>query len=545
MNKDTFGPILAVRGLTVDFGNGIRAVDSIDFEVQPGEIVALVGESGSGKSVTSMSILGLLPKNANRTGSISFEGTELTTLSQRELRSVRGQGISMIFQDPVAALNPVLSIGFQLGEAVRHHNANLTRAEVTARTVELLATVEIPDPVRRLGHYPHQLSGGQCQRVVIAMALAGEPRLLIADEPTTALDVTVQAEVLEVLRRLHDKLGMTILMITHDMAVVADIADRVIIMKTGKIVESNDAPRLFSHPEAAYTRQLLSAVPRFGEKEDEAPGPRGIPVLQIRDLVVNYGSRLHPFRAVDGVSLDVHAGEIVALVGESGSGKTTVGRCALGLAHASSGTITVGGIQLDGHLRRAELTQMRKRVGVIFQNPAASVDPRKTVGEIVGEPLRALEGLKGVELRNRVNRLLHSVDLPDWIDRYPHEVSGGQLQRVAIARAIALDPQLLIADEPTSALDVSVQAKVLDLFRELQLRLGFGCLFISHNLAVVDTLCDRVAVMSKGRLVEEGTRHQVLRTPTDPYTRHLIDSCPVPDPVLQRERREVALAGRP
>jgi len=538
-------PILSVRDLFVDFGAGKQAnpaVGGIDFDVMPGEILALVGESGSGKSVTAMSILGLLPKNATRTGSIRFEGRNLVDLSEKELHAVRGQGISMVFQDPVAALNPVLAIGFQLSEAVKKNDPTLSRADVNAKCVELLTMVEISDPGSRLRYYPHQLSGGQCQRIVIAMALAGEPRLLIADEPTTALDVTVQAEVLDVLRRLHDKLGTSILIITHDMGVVADLADRVVIMRGGKIVETNDVQGLFSNPKAAYTQELLAAVPRFGEKTESSIVPQGTLVLDVRDLVVEYGSRLsNRFRAVDGVSLQVFSGEIVALVGESGSGKTTIGRCALGLAPITAGTITVAGAQL-GHVTRAELTEMRKRVGFVFQNPAASVDPRHTIGDIVGEPLRALGGLRGPALRNRVQNLLKSVDLPgNWSDRYPHEVSGGQLQRVAIARAVALDPQLLIADEPTSALDVSVQAKVLDLFRELQKRLGFGCLFISHNLAVVDNLCDRIAVMSKGTLVEQGERQKVFRSPEHPYTRRLIDSCPVPNPDEQRLRREARL----
>ncbi|HEY9471166.1 MAG TPA: ABC transporter ATP-binding protein [Propionibacteriaceae bacterium] len=539
-------PILAVRDLVVDFRvdrKPVRAVDGVSFDVMPGEILALVGESGSGKSVTAMSILGLLPDNATREGSIRFGGRNLADLSAKELTAVRGGDISMVFQDPIAALNPVFTIGFQLGEAIRLRDSSLTSAQVAATSVELLALVGIPDPVGRLHYYPHQLSGGQCQRIMIAMALAGEPRLLIADEPTTALDVTVQAEILDVLRRLHGQLGTSIVIITHDMGVVADLADRVVVMRHGRLVETNDVRGLFEFPEAAYTRELLAAVPRFGEKADSETAEKGELVLDVKNLVVEFGFRLRSrFRAVDDVSLQVHAGEFTALVGESGSGKTTIGRCAIGLVPITSGSVTVAGVEL-GTARRAQVREMRKRVGVVFQNPASSLDPRLTIGAIVAEPLRVLTRMRGVDLNNRVRHLLDSVELPgDWSDRYPRELSGGQLQRVSIARAVALDPLLLIADEPTSALDVSVQSKVLDLFRELQRSLGFACLFISHNLAVVDTLCDNVAVMRKGVLVEQGRREQVFRAPQHEYTRHLIDSCPVPDPDEQRGRREARVA---
>ena len=539
-------PILAVRDLVVDFRvdrKPFRAVNGVNFDVMPGEILAIVGESGSGKSVTAMSVLGLLPDNATRTGSIRFGGKDLVDMSQKELTALRGGDISMIFQDPIAALNPVFTIGFQLGEAVRLHDPSLNHSKVDAKSVELLTLVGIPDPAGRLGYYPHQLSGGQCQRIMIAMALAGESQLLIADEPTTALDVTVQAEVLDVLRDLHGKLGTSIVIITHDMGVVADLADRVVVMRQGQPVETNDVHSLFARPEAAYTRELLAAVPKFGENTASSAVNKGELVLDIEDLVVEFGFRLrNRFRAVDKVSLQVHAGEIAALVGESGSGKTTIGRCAVGLTPITSGRISVAGVELS-HAHRSDIMEMRKRVGVVFQNPATSLDPRLTIGAIVAEPLRVLTNLRGAPLRKRVAELLDSVELRgDWSERYPREMSGGQLQRVSIARAVALDPLLLIADEPTSALDVSVQAKVLDLFRELQQRLGFACLFISHNLAVVDTLCDRVAVMRKGVLVEQGDRQEVFRNPKHEYTHHLIESCPVPDPDEQRERREARLA---
>ena len=443
-------PILAVRDLVVDFRvdrKPFRAVNGVNFDVMPGEILAIVGESGSGKSVTAMSVLGLLPDNATRTGSIRFGGKDLVDMSQKELTALRGGDISMIFQDPIAALNPVFTIGFQLGEAVRLHDPSLNHSTGDAKSVELLTLVGIPDPAGRLGYYPHQLSGGQCQRIMIAMALAGESQLLIADEPTTALDVTVQAEVLDVLRDLHGKLGTSIVIITHDMGVVADLADRVVVMRQGQPVETNDVYSLFARPEAAYTRELLAAVPIFGENTASSAVNKGELVLDIEDLVVEFGFRLrNRFRAVDKVSLQVHAGEIAALVGESGSGKTTIGRCAVGLTPITSGRISVAGVELS-HAHRSDIREMRKRVGVVFQNPATSLDPRLTIGAIVAEPLRVLTNLRGAPLRKRVAELLDSVELRgDWSERYPREMSGGQLQRVSIARAVALDPLLLIAD---------------------------------------------------------------------------------------------------
>jgi len=541
-------PLLSITDLTIDFtvdGEASRAVDGVSIDVWPGEVLAVVGESGSGKSVSAMAVLGLLPDNARVSGSIRFGETELLGLDEAAYRQIRGRRIAMVFQDPQAALNPVFSIGFQIAEAVRHQDPTLNRAQVRERSIELLGMVEIPDPAERLGYYPHQLSGGQCQRVMIAMVLASEPELLIADEPTTALDVTVQAEILDVLRRLRARLDSSILIITHDMGVVADLADRVVVMRDGVVVESNDVAGLFGAPSAVYTRELLDAVPRVGERADVQAIARGdnAPVLEIRDLVVDYGSRFRGlFRAVDSVSLEVYPSEILALVGESGSGKTTVGKCAIGLAPITSGSVSVGGVRV-GDASREQLKAMRRTVGVVFQNPTASLNPRYTVEETVAEPLRIFLGLSGTALEERVDQLLESVGLGgDWLQRYPHELSGGQRQRVSIARAVALEPQLLIADEPTSALDVSVQARVLDVFRELQDSLGFACLFISHDLAVVDSLADRVAVMQKGVLVEYGDRTQVLTNPRAEYTQRLIASAPVPDPVLQAQRRQSRLA---
>ncbi|MBF4590009.1 dipeptide ABC transporter ATP-binding protein [Curtobacterium sp. VKM Ac-1395] len=543
--------VLVVDHLTVTFdveGEVVRAVDDASFTVGRGEVVAVVGESGSGKSMTAMTAMGIAPDGAVASGAIRIGGVDVLSSGEQHLREVRGRTVSMIFQDPSAALNPVFTIGFQLAEAVRRADASTDRATVRARALELLRAVEVPEPERRLGQYPHELSGGQCQRVMIAMALAADPDLLIADEPTTALDVTVQAEVLDVLRALRERTGTAILLITHDMGVVADIADRVVVMRRGQVVESGTAVALFAAPTADYTRELLAAVPRLGSGDGrEAPLAPATPlpstVLDVRDLVVEYGGALRRrFRAVDHVSFTVGRGEIVGLVGESGSGKTTIGRAAVGLAPITAGSVSVDGIDLAG-AGRAERRSMRRRVGVVFQNPLRSLNPRYTVGQTVVEPLRQILRLSAADTETRVERLLSDVGLDGGFrERYPHELSGGQRQRVAIARAVALDPALLIADEPTSALDVSVQARVLDVFRELQERLGFACLFVTHDLAVVDTLCDRVVVLHQGRVAEQGTCDAILRAPEDPYTRRLIQAAPVPDPEEQALRRAARLA---
>jgi peptide/nickel transport system ATP-binding protein len=545
--------VLTVDRLTVTFdvdGEVVRAVDEASFTVGLGEVVAVVGESGSGKSMTAMTAMGIAPDGARASGSIRIGDLEVLGADERTLREVRGRRVSMIFQDPSAALNPVYTVGFQLAEAVRRADASLDRATVRERSLDLLRAVEVPEPERRLGQYPHELSGGQCQRVMIAMALAADPDLLIADEPTTALDVTVQAEVLDVLRALRERTGTAILLITHDMGVVADIADRVVVMRRGRVVETGTASEVFAAPSADYTRELLAAVPRMGTSTATGLEARlasvtepASPVLDVRHLVVEYGSALRGrFRAVDDVSFTVGRGEIVGLVGESGSGKTTIGRAAIGLAPITDGSIVVEGTDVAG-ARRAVRREMRRRVGVVFQNPLRSLNPRYTVGQTVAEPLRQILRLPAAEVESRVERLLTDVGLDGGFrERYPHELSGGQRQRVAIARAVALDPALLIADEPTSALDVSVQARVLDVFRELQERLGFACLFVTHDLAVVDTLCDRVVVLHGGRVVETGTCDAILRDPQDPYTRRLVQAAPVPDPVEQAARRSARLA---
>ncbi|WP_159806105.1 dipeptide ABC transporter ATP-binding protein [Cellulomonas citrea] len=543
-------PVLTVRDLTVTFtvdegrAPDVHAITGLSFDLYPGEVLAVVGESGSGKSVSSLALLGLLPRTATVTGSARLGDLELLGLSRKELADVRGRRISMIFQDPSNSLDPVFTIGYQLREVLRRHQPQLDRAQRQARAAELLAMVELPDPEQRLRFYPHQLSGGQAQRVMIAMALASDPEVLVADEPTTALDVTVQQEVLDVLRRLQARTGTAIVLITHDMGVVADLADRVIVLRRGLPVEHAPVRELFAAPTQEYTRTLLQAVPRLGAPARPDPADkRDRPVLDVVDLVVEYrGRRSGVVRAVDGVDLEVLPGEIVALVGESGSGKSTLGRCALGLAPITSGSVEVVGALL-GQASPKALRAARRRIGVVFQNPAATLNPRYTVGQSVAEPLAVHGGLRGEALKRRVAELFEQVELPAaWAGRYPHELSGGQQQRVSIARAVSLDPQLLIADEPTSALDVSVQATVLELFAQVQARLRFACLFISHDLAVVDTLADRVAVMQHGRIVELDERSRVLSSPRDPYTRRLLDAALVADPDEQTRRREERLA---
>ncbi|GLY89030.1 ABC transporter ATP-binding protein [Actinoallomurus iriomotensis] len=532
-------PTLAIEDLSVTFGSGrrtVRAVDGVSVTVAPGEIVAVVGESGSGKSVTSMSTLGLLPPTAKVGGTVRVGGVDVTTLDGPRLRAVRGAEVAMVFQEPMTALNPAFTVGWQVAEALRLHT-DLSRKQALDRAADLLEMVGIRDASRRLGQFPHELSGGLRQRVVIAMAIACEPKVLIADEATTALDVTVQAEILDLLRDLRTKFGMAMLVITHNMGVVADIADRVVVMYQGKVVEQAPVDDLFARPEADYTKRLLAAVPRLapGERRDREAPEKETAALSLENLVVEFrgkgGSRV---RAVDDVTLTIAEGEVLGLVGESGSGKSTVGRAAIGLVKPASGTVRLLGESL-GEARGRALRRLRRHCGIVFQDPASSLDPRMTVGDCVAEPLV----INGVGDRTeRVVALLKSVELdPALRLRHPHELSGGQRQRVGIARALALDPRLVIADEPTSALDVSVQAAVLEVFLELQERLGFACLFITHDLAVVGRVSDRVAVMNQGRLVEVGARDDVLFDSQEEYTRRLVTSAPVPDPVEQRRRR--------
>jgi peptide/nickel transport system ATP-binding protein len=542
-------PILEVTGLDLDFwvdGTWYPAAKKLSYDVKAGEVLAIVGESGSGKSSSSMALLGLTPENGRVAGSAKLGGRELIGISEGRLRSIRGKDVAVIFQEPMTALNPVYTIGFQIAESMRTH-LDMTPADAETRAVELLKMVEIPNPESAVRKYPHQLSGGQRQRAMIAMAISCDPLLLIADEPTTALDVTVQAEILDLLRNLRTRLNSAIILITHDMGVVADLADKVIVMKDGAIVESGDVQAIFSAPTQPYTQELLAAVPHLRIDVSEIPVVErtGEPVLKLTDVVVEYPKRgrVPAFRAVEDFNLEIRPGEVLGLVGESGSGKTTVGRASVGLLPIAEGSLVVQGADL-AVASRSELREIRRSIGIVFQDPGSSLNPRFPIGQSIGEPLLLSRGTSRAELDRRVEELLDQVELPrSFRNRYPHELSGGQRQRVGIARALALKPSLLVADEPTSALDVSVQARFLDLLQNLQQQLQFACLFISHDLAVVDMLADRIAVMNKGRLVEVGTPDQILRNPRDPYTQRLIAAVPVPDPQVQRERREERRAG--
>ena len=556
--------VVTISNLAVSFSTdagAVKAVDDVSLHVAPGEVLAIVGESGSGKTVTAKTILGLLPETATASGAVilrSRDGqseADIVRLTKKQLREVRGTDVAMVFQEPSSALNPVYTVGWQIAEGLRAHG-KLTKSEARAKAVEILGRVGIPEPEKRVNYYPHQFSGGQKQRVVIAMALVLNPGLIVADEPTTALDVTVQAEILDLLRRCRDEFGAAIVLITHNMGVVADLADRVAVMYQGKVVEEADAKTLFASPRDPYTQRLLAAVPHIGqgsletrERADTRHEGWGEakPIVQATDLRIQYPGRLGQpgFVAVDGVSLQIRPGEVLGLVGESGSGKTTIGRAIGGLTRVSGGSLKVLGIEMNGVSER-RFKKVRSDIGFVFQDPASSFNPLLTIADCVAEPLIVHgRAANPGAARARVNELLEAVQLPRaYGDRFPHELSGGQRQRASLARALALEPTLLIADEPTSALDVSVQARVLELFAELQKEFGFASLFISHDLAVVDLLADRIAVLHRGKLVEEGTGEQVLGSPQDPYTQRLLASLPVPDPVEQAARREALHALR-
>ena len=542
-------PVLKVADYNVDFwveGVWYPAAVNMNFEVHAGKVLAIVGESGSGKSSIALGLMDLLASNARISGSVKIKNQETVGAKKNLLRKIRGREVAYIFQEPMTALNPVYTIGFQIVETLRTH-FDMGPQEAKSRAIELISMVEIPNPEGTFNKYPHQLSGGQRQRAMIAQSLACDPGLLIADEPTTALDVTVQAEILDLIRNLRDKLNSAILLITHDMGVVADLADDILVMKDGLTVEYGSADQIFNRPQHPYTQQLLAAVPKLGSAAvrqiDPALGKLA-PVLKLEGVSVEYpkNGRIPAFRAVTDFSLEILPGEIVGLVGESGSGKTTVGRAAIGLLPIVEGKIELVGRDISNPSSK-DLRDIRKNTGIVFQDPASSLNPRLPIGESIGEPIFLSKIARGEELNKRVEDLLDSVELPrSYRNRYPHELSGGQRQRVGIARALALTPDLLIADEPTSALDVSVQARFLDLLQNLQDRLKFACLFITHDLAVVDILSHRIAVMQEGRLVEIGERDQILKRPENEYTRRLISAVPIPDPAEQRARREARLS---
>jgi len=537
-------PVLKVQDLTVSVRteSGLRPlVSNLSFSLRRGETLAIAGESGSGKSITSLAIMGLLPPPAVRVtgGSIRLGDTDLTALPEAELRAVRGDRVAMIFQEPMTSLNPVLTVGMQLVEAIRAHEV-VSRAEAKARALEALRAVRLSQPERRMTQYPHELSGGMRQRVMIAMALALRPEVLIADEPTTALDVTVQREVLDLLRDLQRDLGTAIILITHDMGVVAEMASRVIVMREGRMVEEGDVAQIFHAPVADYTRELLAAVPRMGKGAARPVVAQTEVIARLADVQVGFdirggllGRTTHRVHAVEGVSFDIRRGETFALVGESGCGKSTIARALVGLVPIG-GTIEIAGksfANLDTPGQKA----LRRKVQIVFQDPMAALDPRMTVGDLIAEPLVIHQIGDRASQTARVADLLERVGLSrDQMARYPHEFSGGQRQRICIARALALQPDLIIADESVSALDVSVQARVLDLLQALKQEFGIALLFISHDMAVVENIADRVGVMYLGQIVEMGTRDQVFGDARHAYTRRLIDAVPVPDPTHVR-----------
>ncbi|QCO99179.1 ABC transporter ATP-binding protein [Arthrobacter sp. 24S4-2] len=546
------GPVLDIDKLKVTFatdGGDVYAVKDVSLEVNPGEVVAIVGESGSGKTVTAKTILGLLPETATSSGAVLINGNNVISVSAAKLRQIRGRDVAMVFQEPSTALNPVFTVGWQIAEGIRAHAGTgghrVSAKEAKARAIEALRKVGIPDPETRANYYPHQFSGGQKQRVVIAAALALNPGLIVADEPTTALDVTVQAEILDLLRNLRDQYGTSIVLITHNMGVVADLADRVVVMYQGDVVEEAPSRVLFAQPREDYTKKLLAAVPHLGRNSasaglTERAHQGGKVLVEAKNLTIEYPGRLGSpgFKAVDGVSFTVSEGEVFGLVGESGSGKTTIGRAIAGLNRTTGGSLKVLGYEML-NLKERTFKPLRKEIGFVFQDPAASFNPQLTIGDCVAEPLIIHSNPTPAQARKRVGELLESVQLPaSYADRFPHELSGGQRQRASLARALILNPKLLIADEPTSALDVSVQAVVLELFKDIQKEFGFAALFISHDLAVVDILSHWVGVLYKGKLVEQGLGTQVMGSPQHDYTRRLIASLPVPDPDEQARRRE-------
>ena len=592
--KPAPGAVFCLRGFGVTFpaqgGEDVVASQQINLDLIKGQVLALVGESGSGKSVTAMGALGLLSASALVSGSAVLDcchqNQELVGAAREILDQVRGEHVGVIFQEPTTALDPLFTIGDQIAEAIAIHGEG-KRKRTTLRQRRAVRT-QVLNALSRAGlggdqreteriadSYPHQLSGGQLQRACIALATANNPSVLIADEPTTALDVTVQAEILDLLRQLASE-GVAVLLITHDMGVVADVADTVAVMRHGRIIERGDVRTIFASPSHDYTRQLLAAVPRLnslrggagsgagagdggaavsgaglakvaavnsdgavsqGDGVSSRVGDSAQPLVHIENLDVVYRNGRRQVHAVRGVSFDIARGQVLGLVGESGSGKSTIAGTLTGLAPIHSGSVQVDGLEVAGASGR-KLRGVRSQTGIVFQNPASSLNPRRSVGASIGQPLQLHTDLTNVQRRQRVNELLEAVRLPaSMAQRYPHEMSGGQRQRVAIARALALQPKLLIADEPTSALDVSVQAVVLELLANLQHELGFACLFVSHDLAVVEQVASQVVVLRQGQVVEAGKTTQVLSAPSDPYTQALVAAVPVPDPIIQAQRR--------
>ena len=552
----TENAVVSVQNLTVGFGMRRGMFDvlhGISFDLERGKTTAVVGESGSGKSITARTILNMVPRpGVINGGRILFRPAsggeiDLTALDPRgrEIRAVRGGSIGMIFQEPMSSLSPVHTIGNQIVEAVRLHRA-VSKKEARAIAREMLELVEIPKPDRALDQYAFEFSGGMRQRAMIAMALSCHPEVLIADEPTTALDVTTQAEILDLMARLQREQGMAIMFITHDMGVVAEIADKVVVMEKGHVVEQGEAAALFRHQAHPYTRKLLGAVKRLDEPAPAKVRPTADApeILRVEDLRLHFHKRegflqrvTDTTKAVDGISFSLRRGEALGIVGESGSGKTTVGRCLARVYDPTGGRIDFDGADL-AHVRGEGLKAFRRQIRMIFQDPFASLNPRMTVEQIIGEPLLVNGIARGGELHDRVAMLLRQVGLdPAMMERYPHAFSGGQRQRIVVARAIALQPRLVIADEPTSALDVSIRIQVLDLLLRLQAEMGLSFIFISHDMSVIRYFCDRVAVMYRGRIVEIGETEQIITDPQHPYTKALLSSVPISDPALRGTRQ--------
>jgi peptide/nickel transport system ATP-binding protein len=527
--------LLQISNFTLDidtFDGPVHVLKRIDLNVKRGETLGIVGESGSGKTVLVRSILGIGPKRARVVaGSISFDGIELTALADKDWKKIRGVRISMIFQDPMTYLNPLFTIGRQIGDVIDAHNratgTSMSAKAVRARCEELLDQVGIPDPARVCDQYPHQLSGGMRQRVLIAMALSGKPDLLIADEPTTALDVTVQAQVLDLINELVEKLNLTVIMISHDVGAIATVAKRCAVMYRGEIVEEGATVDILNAPKHDYTKKLLAAVPDIDAPLElrEAPAASSAPLLDVKGLSKTYATRSGgEVKAVDAVDFTVNKGEILGIVGESGSGKSTIARLVLRLIEPSAGDVTFDGQDMMS-LSGEKLRLMRRHMQLVFQNPHSALNGRHMIGDAIAEPFRIQSRLSRREIEANVDRLLDIVQLPRVFRyRYPHELSGGQKQRVCIARAVALSPKLLVLDEPTSALDVSVQAQVLKFLRELREEMDLTYVFISHDLAVVRELCNRVLVMRRGRIVEEGATADIFAAPEQDYTRNLLAS---------------------
>lgn len=563
-------PILSVRDLSVTFPSEygtVHAVQNLSYEVHKGEALAIVGESGSGKSVSSLAVMGLLPRTATITGEIEMLGQQVFTLSDRQLSALRGNSVSMVFQDPLSALTPVYRVGQQIAEVVRIHHPEVSAKQADKRAIELLDAVGIPEPARRAGQYPHEYSGGMRQRAMIAMAIANEPELIIADEPTTALDVTIQAQVMDLLKSAQEMIGAATVLITHDMGVVAGFADRVLVMKDSRMVEMGGVDDIFYRPQEEYTRNLLAAVPRVDIAESEGsksvagsamrkvaevaesataavPREQRPAVLEVEDLAKVYPitkgaivrRKVGEQRAVDGISFDIREGECLALVGESGCGKTTTLMEIMQLRTPQEGVIRIGGTE-TGSLTRKDRAALRSDITMVFQDPMASLDPRMPIADIIKEPMR-VQGYSKERMDERVDWLLKMVGLlPEHAARFPTEFSGGQRQRVGVARALACDPKLIVLDEPTSALDVTVQAGVLAMLADLRARLGVSFLFVSHDLSVVRHISDRIAVMRKGKIVELGDTEDVFSDPQHEYSRELLSAVPIPDPEIARQRR--------